>query len=341
MIKDNFTYFDKQTFDAIFRVTETIERLYEGLYILEIKGLKNSAEYNRKISMLKVFLKQEEQLYASVNFDKDKVYSWIKYMTIAKKVDNLGNNFNSVLYGKYENKIVRRVYNKLYKELHKINLNIGDYLNNGFNFVSVGDEAKSNLEKLIYNLAIVYKDKIEEEVDRDFKKTVFTILDEYINDQNYVFIKDKLIYTKYYFSFIFSKAEEYMIRNSFDIPKETYLLAKMESDNLGDLFTESFDNVKDDFSSDIANKYIRELSYNFENMMNVTEILICKTFIRAALVNMSNDSFKEIKEDFDYKISKLGNSILENSKYFGYKLINDCFNSLEKDKEKVKIISLN
>lgn len=46
MIKDNFTYYDKQMFDAIFRVTETIERLYEGLYLLEIKGLKNSEEYN-------------------------------------------------------------------------------------------------------------------------------------------------------------------------------------------------------------------------------------------------------------------------------------------------------
>ena len=57
MIKDNFTYYDKQMFDAIFRVTETIERLYEGLYLLEIKGLKNSEEYNRKLCMLKIFLK--------------------------------------------------------------------------------------------------------------------------------------------------------------------------------------------------------------------------------------------------------------------------------------------
>ena len=40
MIKDNFTNIDKQIFDSIFRVTETIERLYEGLYNLEIKGLK-------------------------------------------------------------------------------------------------------------------------------------------------------------------------------------------------------------------------------------------------------------------------------------------------------------
>ena len=62
------------------------------------------------------------------------------------------------------------LYNKLYKELHIINLNIGDYLNNGFTFVSLGDENNSNLEKLIYNLAITYKDKIEEEVDKTLLK---------------------------------------------------------------------------------------------------------------------------------------------------------------------------
>ena len=48
MIKDNFTYFDKQMFDAIYRVTQTIERLYEGLYLFEIEGFKNSDEYDNE-----------------------------------------------------------------------------------------------------------------------------------------------------------------------------------------------------------------------------------------------------------------------------------------------------
>lgn len=51
-----------------------------------------------------------------------------------------------------------------------------------------------------------------------------------------------------------------MISHNFDVPKDTYLLAKMESDNLGDLFTESFDDVKDDFNSDFAIKYLKKLN---------------------------------------------------------------------------------
>ena len=340
MIKDNFTYYDKQMFDAIFRVTETIERLYEGLYLLEIKGLKNSEEYNRKLSMLKIFLKQEEQLFEDVKFDKDKVYSWLKYLKIAKAVGNLGNNFDSVIYGKYENKVVKRIYNKLYKELHKINLNIGDYLSNGFSFVSLGNENDSNLEKIIYILAVTYKDKIEEEVDKDFKKTVFTILNEYINDPKYLSVRDKLIYKKYYFSFIFSKSEEYMLRHSFSVPNDTYLLAQMESSNLGDLFTDSFDDVKDDFCNDLANKYIKMLIVEFENMDSVVEILMCKIFIRALFINMSYDRIKELKDDFDYSINKIDKKLLLDSKYFGWNLVGECFNSINKDKEKVKLISL-
>lgn len=340
MIKDNFTNIDKQIFDAIFRVTETIERLYDGLYDLEIKGLKNSEEYNRKLNLLKIFLKQEEQLYNDVKFDKNKVYSWLKYIKIAKNVGCLGNNFDSVIYGKYENKTIRRIYNKLYKELHIINLNIGDYLNNGFTFVSLGDENNSNLEKLIYNLAITYKDKIEEEVDRDFKKTVFAILNEYVNDQKYLAVRDKLIYTKYYFSFIFSKSEEYMLRHSFSVPNDTYLLAQMESSNLGDLFTESFDDVKDDFCNDFANKYIKMLIVEFENMNSVVEILMCKIFIRALLINMSYDRIKELKDDFDYSISKIDKKLLQDKNYFGWNLVGECFNSINKDKEKAKLISL-
>lgn len=330
MIKDNFTNYDKQMFDAIFRVTETIERLYEGLYLLEIKGFKNSEEYNRKFNMLKIFLKQEEQLYADVKFNKDKVYSWLKYLKMTKKFDNLGNNFDSVLNEKYENKVIRRIYNKLYKELHKVTLNIGDYLSNGFNFIGVGSENKTNLEKMIYHLAIVYKDKIEEEVDKDLKKTIYTILEEYINDPKYSIVKDKLIYTKYYLSFIFSKSEEYMIRHSFNVPKDTYLLAKMESDNLGDLFTESFDDVKDDFDSDFAIKYLKKLKI-LDNETSIFQILLCNVFIRSALANMSMERAWEIKEDFDNQIGSKSDEI---------NLVNKCFEYLNKDKEKVKIISL-
>lgn len=340
MIRDNFTNIDKQRFDSIFRVTETIERLYEGLYNLEINGFKNSEEYNRKFNLLKIFLKQEEQLYKDINFDKNKVYSLLKYIKIAKNVDGLGNNFDSVIYGKYENKIIRRIYNKLYKELHRVSLNIGDYLNNGFTFVSLGDENNGNLEKLIYNLAITYKDKIEEEVDRDFKKTVFAILNEYVNDPKYLAIRDKLIYTKYYFSFIFSKSEEYMLRHSFSIPSDTYLLSKMESSNLGDLFTESFDNVKDDFCSDLVVKYINKLIYQFENMDSILEVVLCKSFIRALLINMSYERIKDLKEDFYYSFNKLDSNLLQNSKYFGWNLVNECFNSINKDREKVKLITL-
>ena len=330
MIKDNFTNYDKQMFDAIFRVTETIERLYEGLYLLEIKGFKNSDEYNRKFNMLNIFLKQEEQLYNDVKFNKDKVYSWLKYLKMTKKFDNLGNNFDSVLNEKYENKVIRRIYNKLYKELHKVTLNIGDYLSNGFNFIGVGSENKTNLEKMIYHLAIVYKDKIEEEVDKDLKKTIYTILQEYINEPKYLIVKDKLIYTKYYLSFIFSKSEEYMIRHSFDVPEDTYLLAKMESDNLGDLFTESFDDVKDDFDSDFAIKYLKKLN-SLDNESSIFQILLCNVFIRSALANMSMERAWEIKEDFDNQIGSKSDEI---------NLINKCFEYLNKDKEKVKIISL-
>lgn len=330
MIKDNFTYYDKHMFDAIYRVTETIERLYEGLYLLEIKGLKNSDEYNRKFNMLKIFLKQEEQLYADVKFNKDKVYSWLKYLKMTKKFDNLGSNFDSVLNEKYENKVVRRIYNKLYKELHKVTLNIGDYLSNGINFISVGSENNANFEKMIYHLAIVYKDKIEEELDKDLKKTIYAILNEYINDPNYLAVKNKLIYTKYYLSFIFNKSEEYMIRHSFDVPKDTYLLAKMESDNLGDLFTESFDDVKDDFNSDFAIKYLKKLN-SLDNESSIFQILLCNIFIRAALADMSLERALEIKDDFDNQMS---------NKKVDSKLINKCFNHLNNDKEKVKIISL-
>lgn len=330
MIKDNFTNYDKQMFDAIFRVTETIERLYEGLYLLEIKGFKNSEEYNRKFNMLKIFLKQEEQLYADVKFNKDKVYSWLKYLKMTKKFDNLGNNFDSVLNEKYENKVIRRIYNKLYKELHKVTLNIGDYLSNGFNFIGVGSENKTNLEKMIYHLAIVYKDKIEEEVDKDLKKTIYTILEEYINDPKYLIVKDKLIYTKYYLSFIFSKSEEYMMRHSFNVPKDTYLLAKMESDNLGDLFTESFDDVKDDFDSDFAIKYLKKLN-SLDNESSIFQILLCNVFIRSALADMSMERAWKIKEDFDNQIGSKSEEI---------NLVNKCFEYLNKDKEKVKIISL-
>lgn len=330
MIKDNFTNYDKQMFDAIFRVTETIERLYEGLYLLEIKGFKNSDEYNRKFNMLKIFLKQEEQLYNDVKFNKDKVYSWLKYLKMTKKFDNLGNNFDSVLNEKYENKVIRRIYNKLYKELHKVTLNIGDYLSNGFNFIGVGSENKTNLEKMIYHLAIVYKDKIEEEVDKDLKKTIYTILEEYINDPKYLIVKDKLIYTKYYLSFIFSKSEEYMIKHSFIVPKDVYLLAKMESDNLGDLFTESFDDVKDDFDSDFAIKYLKNLN-SLDNESSIFHILLCNVFIRSALADMSMERAWEIKEDFDKQYGNKNDNL---------SLVNKCFDYLNKDKEKVKIISL-
>ena len=104
----------------------------------------------------------------------------------------------------------------------------------------------------------------------------------------------------------------------------------MESDNLGDLFTESFDDVKDDFNSDFAVKYLKKLN-SLDNESNIFQILLCNVFIRAALADMSLERALEIKDDFDNQIS---------NKNVDSKLINKCFNHLNNDKEKVKIISL-
>ena len=57
--------------------------------------------------------------------------------------------------------------------------------------------------------------------------------------------------------------------------------------------------------------------------------------ITNSAINNQKDSY-----DFDYSINKIDKKLLLDSKYFGWNLVGECFNSINKDKEKVKLISL-
>lgn len=163
-----------------------IYNVYLELYTLEIENKKDNLEYFSLISNLKQMIFEEKRLYQCLGNNQN---DYLKLL-----------DFASDLFGE---EVFMRIYGYMLLNNHLI-------LKNG---CGIGEEVVLQKDEFnIYN-----------EMNKNIFLMQFSFIQEYIESLAFTSVKNKLIYLKYYNSFIDPYAGSYLVDYNFDVQKTPFV----------------------------------------------------------------------------------------------------------------------
>ncbi|MBQ9072130.1 MAG: hypothetical protein IJY25_03125 [Bacilli bacterium] len=321
---------DVNKINRLLETAKAVEKLYNKLYILEINGQKETDEYKKQMEFLNISIDLENRLYKKYNFSIEKQSILIKYLVNFKYHKNYIDNEACIINQDYANIHVRRVINKLTNELSKTKAGIKEI------YFEEVELMENDMKESINNIRVL------KELQRDIFSSYLLFLQEYILNEQYKCYKNEFIKSKYNLSFVYEKIEKIMLNNNFDINKELYLGSKLVSDILK-IDLQVYNYMKDDYSSsflkDIVFEFIefKDLDYNDKNKSVSAMLRMC--YIRSCLLMVSEQKITDINCELqeyinseEYLNKHINDTISQN-------LIKICFDSIEKDRTKVKRLS--
>lgn len=315
-MNNNILVDDYVLVESLIKISYAIENLYHKLYMLEIKNLKESEEYKKYLEYLDMSLEYEEELYNESNLTALKCQNLI-HLIINRYINKkMINDLESVLSRKYENAYFRRVVNKL-------------------NAIMKNDY--SGMEELIDNDIFEIKDNIDYDymylsnlirlnLMNDYIERIFLILQEKIDEEKDIKLKNKLIRDKYYISFIFPNAEKKLMNNNFSVENRVCDITIIISYILG--ITE--DEYKE-IHNDYLEKEIRKLFYKTmfkekEEKVSKEKLILRECLIRALFMMANKKMIDELCKEFK-SVSKIN---CDNIEVF----FKNCVTFNNKDKQK-------
>lgn len=107
---------DIEFINILIELDTSIESIYEKLYCLEIKGKKNTKEYQELLNLLKEDIFMEKDIYDNEKLTYTRCKSLIKYIMFYKLPDDFLTDEESISLQStqiYDNKVLRRILKKL------------------------------------------------------------------------------------------------------------------------------------------------------------------------------------------------------------------------------------
>lgn len=302
--------------ESLIKVSYAIENLYHKLYMLEIKGLKKSEEYQKYLGYLEMSLEYEDEIYKESNLTAFKCQYLIDLIINRYINKKMTSDLESVLSRKYENAYFRRVINKLDTNMKN------DYF--GMKELIISDifEIGEN-DDFDY---IYFNNMIKQDMKNNYIERILLFLQEKIDKVNDIKLKNKLIRDKYFISFIFPNAERNLIKNKFNIENSvcdnTQVISFINGVN-----KEDYKEIRKEYLEKETRKLFYKTSLkNVEERTRKERLILCECLIRALFMMMDEEQIDELNKEFNDGI----NNNYDTIKF----LINNCIALSNKDKQK-------
>ena len=316
---------------TLLAVTSSINETYAKLKELEIKGEKESQEYQSLVEGLKSSLALEKSIYDRFpnNLDilgtiertiSDKKESLINF-NLQEKIDAIVNNHNLI-----KTRIHLNLFNKMLAIKDAdfvINVNDKEVLKN-----------QTSRSILIINNTVI----------KDFVNTILTILNLYLNNPKYHMINDLLLNFKYSLSFLYKDVEDDFLENDFNINNELY----WESNAIADYYKldrEKLNSIQRGSAYQVFHTTIDEIiEISLDEKSSRLEIFaytISEVLVRACLLLLGDNVVAYLKGKrlrLDPNTDQIENAkdILKAAQ----KRVDNVFAMYDKDKELLNVISL-
>lgn len=280
---------------------------------LELDDNKDSDEYKKNLDYLTIALDIEKKLYETI--DNRTMIELVTLLLNDKLSSNFCGNVDSIINENYNNKIIRRVLNKLNEGIDYNNdtyFNVDDQVEN-FNeniFMPIPDLPKEN-NSISPSILVA-----------EFESIIYQCILDIIIEQEKHDIND-FIKSKYNMTFINNFLETLLVNNNFNIPENETYINNNEKEYTFDI-VEHINEKKKNYYTDIAYNYLLELN-NFSDDDYRDKIKYNKTVI---LLNLINYIMQELDEN---EINDLKLKYKYNIKYKDDNNISkDCINALFK-----------
>lgn len=257
----------------LINITNSIKVLYDKLYKLTIKGKTETEEYKKIYDYLSISLDIEEDIYSKLNLSYNNLIEILTF--ISKKLKNepimalINRNYSNIVKYRISKNLLSLILgNKLYYQNYALNLMIGD-----FDTFEIEEGAI---------------DYIASEVDLNFSLNddisySFVIyLQELIDNDLYSIYKNKLIKTKFAWSFI---------ENDINVINNIYPLRNVSRFDVLARYYDYTYSEKNDYVKETQSKYLKENIDKFMKLankndlsdVNYTKLLLLKCHVSSIL----------------------------------------------------------
>lgn len=333
MEKDILSEKDLQNLNKLYDISKDIKMIYKKLSLLEVSGKKETGKYQKLIECLNEMIYLEDKVYDSLNLDFSKCVAWQRYIKdnfLSKKIcdDILIDGW--VDYFEY-----RRIYYTInYIGNLKMN-NLQDLSMLGIKIEQISFSPNNKTDMMDKKMSLLLK--LSNAVDEDYYGTFMMFLEDDINNENNIDIKNEMIYRKYFTSYFYKNIEKIMLKNNFASPKQIYSNSKIiysllygnkDADLIGNdiYFIAHFDRL--------VKKYLGMKHQNDYCNEEVSKKII-ECMLKSKFANMSEETANELCNIIDY-LNTL--TAMPNVRDNAYKLI-DILSNSKQYRERVGIIT--
>lgn len=334
----NFNKKELLFIENILKITNEIKNIYDKLYNLEIKQLKNTNIYLKQLEILKKAIEKENILYQQSNLTIEKYFKIIEFLTNTPNFKKT-NDIHSIIEQDNSNIIIRRIINNLIR--HSINNpNYPNKLEISNLFKDLGIEDDNNqLIKDINNHS-----KIEIAINDDINLLFISILKDSTLINKNILYKDKLNKAIYNTIFINKNLEKTLFEYNFDIPNKIYISSKLINEILITNY-KMYNIITNLIVQTQINKHIIEVliikDYEYDNPKTYISSIINQCYIRTLLTFLSDNNIYKLNEEFHNLIDSETYISNYQDNNISEKAIIKCFKNINNDKTKKLTITLN
>lgn len=323
---------DYQVLESLFKTSESIEKIYQRLYKLEINGKKNSIEYRKYFDYLNISLEVEQRLYNENDMNAIKCSALLDYI-LKEKLLHCVSDDECIAKRNYKNANIRRVYNILDNKMHEDYEGMKDLEAND----SV-DETSFDKEYLDFRFrSFLVKQNIEKETNMNF----LIFLNEYYNKSSFKNFRNDITRIKYYLAMINKDIESELIYNNFEIIKNVlinsniyaYCYGMSNTDYL--MLQKYFGQVN---AMEQINNILKYNDLQYLDFNNSCDICIRSCLLRSYLLLLDDLTLLELNDMFKENLYKKAKEKIKH--YVSESIIKDCFYNLYVDRNKQFILRL-
>lgn len=333
---------DFELIEKIVKITSDIEKIYMQLYYLEINGMKNKQEFNHLLNTLNLAIKTEKKIYSNIYLPYEKIDYIMWYIYENKLKPDSPDEIESLIKQKYDNRIFRRIITTLRKKtIYNDKFIQCVFPKDIFEIINRYEAKKSDglVMRKIHGCV-----DLREAIENDTFNIYLILLQEFIDNKEYIMYKNELIRAKYNMAFIDELIEKKMIENKFEVKTPLHLRSGIVAD-LHEINIDIYKLLKNSIGEKSAIHQISELLIVYDREYDDSEKIISsilrQCMIRANLIIMNDESIMNINNRFKNLIQSRLYYSSHPEDHIGEEHVNKCFQLVKKDKEKTITLSLN
>ena len=317
--------------DSLIRISDSIGKIYQNLFQLEISGKKNSSEYIKYLDYLSIAREVEQKMYDKNDMNALKCCELLKYILSQEMMDNISDD-QSLIKANYREGKVRRVYNIL-------NGRMVDDTKGMVYLMRKYNETDFTIPQEV--VEINYKGKvIERIIDKERNMLFLGILLHNI-PENLIKRTSDLVNLKYYLAFINIDVEQELMLSSFKVDEKVPLLSNVIADCYGMKQTEYY-TLQNIYGFSHSLQQVNHL-LTFDDLHYLSsecqyQSYIYSSLLRSYMTFLSDISVLELNKKFNDILNSKAKEKIKH--YISERIIKRCFYNIYIDRNNQMVLKL-